>query len=221
MINSNNIIEKLKEHLSIYTDESLSKYLGIHQSTLSGWRKRNTINIELIIEKVNNIDMNWLLYDQELENTDEHSSKKPKKYEVNEMQVEYSSDDRILSKGYTKIPVYHGVSAGSPTQHFDSPKEFIRLDHIVNKNYVGISVNTDEYKGYGFDKGDILLVDTMRTPMNENLVLIEINNSYGMYVYLDIESEIKVKGFNNKEATLFNENMTIVGVVVSKMKKLL
>lgn len=231
MINAKKIIKKLKGNKSLRTDEQLAEYLGVHFTTLSGWKKRNTINIDLIMEKFPGINMNWLLYDEDSENygnefdtfgLDDDQAKDlidevfgTKR--VKEKQESYSSE----KSNYSKIPVYHGVSAGEPTQHYDSPKEFIRLDHIVNKNYVGITVNTSDYKDYGFEKGDILLVDTMRAPMNENLVLIDINNSYGLFVYLDKGKDIEIKNFNDGKINQFDEDMTVIGVVVSKMKKLL
>lgn len=221
MINTSIIIDKLKKFLALKTDTELANYLGIHHSTLAGWKMRETINIDIILEKVNNIDLNWLLYEQEIQIPKKYKSEKPEKIKVNEEPAEYSTRIGDNKKEYTKIPVFHGVSAGKPTQHYDSPKEFIRLDHIVNKNYVGITVNTSDYKDYGFEKGDILLVDTMRAPMNENLVLIDINNSYGLFVYLDKGKEIEIKNFNDGKINQFNEDMTVIGVVVSKMKKLL
>ena len=75
MLNSANIIDKLKEHLDIKTDTDLAKYLELHHSTLAGWRNRNSLNIELILEKVNNIDLNWLLYDHDIEKSNRDYSK--------------------------------------------------------------------------------------------------------------------------------------------------
>lgn len=55
------IINEIKTHLNYKTDTELAEFLGIKQPTISTWRKRNTIDYELIIAKCNDIDANWLL----------------------------------------------------------------------------------------------------------------------------------------------------------------
>lgn len=55
------IINQIKLHLGIKTDSGFAEFLGVKQPTISTWRKRNTIDYDLIITKCNNIDANWLL----------------------------------------------------------------------------------------------------------------------------------------------------------------
>ena len=55
------IINQIKLHLGIKTDSEFAEFLGVKQPTISTWRKRNTIDYDLIITKCNNIDANWLL----------------------------------------------------------------------------------------------------------------------------------------------------------------
>lgn len=55
------IINEIKSHLNYKTDTELADFLGVKQPTISTWRKRNTIDYELIIAKCNDIDANWLL----------------------------------------------------------------------------------------------------------------------------------------------------------------
>ncbi len=54
------IINKLKSHLNIKTDTDFAKFLGIKQNTISSWKKRDTLDYELIISKCDNINANWL-----------------------------------------------------------------------------------------------------------------------------------------------------------------
>lgn len=219
--NVSKIIDKLKEYFNVKTDTDLAKSLGMSVSTVSNWRIRDSINYEIIFQNVKNVDYNWLLFDKEYENQEEFKHEKTENIKVSEEKVEYNTRASEPKKEYIKIPVYHGVGAGNPTEHYDLPKEFIRIDHIVNKNYVGVTVNTADYKDYGFEKGDVLLVDTMRAPKDENLVLIDIDNRYGLFVYLDKGKEIEIKNFNDGKISRFLENMTVVGVVVTKMKHLI
>lgn len=55
------IINQIKLHLGIKTDSEFAEFLGVKQPTISTWRKRNTIDYDLIITKCNDIDANWLL----------------------------------------------------------------------------------------------------------------------------------------------------------------
>ncbi|MDX2284667.1 MAG: helix-turn-helix domain-containing protein [Bacteroidia bacterium] len=57
------IIEKLKDHYAFDSDTQLSNYLGVAQNTLSGWKRRNSADLELIISKCADVDLNWLFRD--------------------------------------------------------------------------------------------------------------------------------------------------------------
>ena len=60
-MNKSLIINEIKSHLNYKTDTELADFLGVKQPTISTWRKRNTIDYELIIAKCNDIDANWLI----------------------------------------------------------------------------------------------------------------------------------------------------------------
>lgn len=55
------ILKELREHLGYNTDTEFATFLGIAQNTISGWKSRNTLDYDLIIQKVDNINANWLL----------------------------------------------------------------------------------------------------------------------------------------------------------------
>ena len=55
------IINLIKLHLGIKTDSEFAEFLGVKQPAISNWRRRNTIDYELIITKCNDINANWLL----------------------------------------------------------------------------------------------------------------------------------------------------------------
>lgn len=58
------IINEIKLYLNIKTDSEFADFLGVKQPTISTWRKRNTIDYELIIAKCNKINGHWLLTGQ-------------------------------------------------------------------------------------------------------------------------------------------------------------
>ncbi|MDK7375944.1 helix-turn-helix domain-containing protein [Weeksella virosa] len=55
------ILNQIKKHLKFKTDTEFADFLGVKQPTISTWRKRNTIDYDLIIAKCDNIDANWLM----------------------------------------------------------------------------------------------------------------------------------------------------------------
>lgn len=55
------ILNKIKSHYKFETGESFASFLGISATTLSGWSRRNTFDIELICSKFTDINANWLL----------------------------------------------------------------------------------------------------------------------------------------------------------------
>lgn len=57
------ILERLKQIKKLKTDADVAKFLNIKPNTLSNWKKRNSYDLEKIITKCaeNNVDLNWLL----------------------------------------------------------------------------------------------------------------------------------------------------------------
>jgi hypothetical protein len=59
--NANFILNRVKLALNISTDTKLSLFLGIDNSTLSSWKKRNSIDYPLIFAKCKHINYDWLI----------------------------------------------------------------------------------------------------------------------------------------------------------------
>lgn len=55
------IIKRLKELLNINSDTELAEKLGIGKSTISNWRKRNSIDYSVIFTLCEHIDLNYLI----------------------------------------------------------------------------------------------------------------------------------------------------------------
>lgn len=60
LLNVQEIVKRAKEFMGFKTDLELAQYLGIARSTLSNWMNRNSIDYPLILEKMKNVDYNWL-----------------------------------------------------------------------------------------------------------------------------------------------------------------
>lgn len=54
------IIEWLKSEADFKTDTQLAEFLGVTQQTISSWRRRETIDYKLVIDKFPAADLNLL-----------------------------------------------------------------------------------------------------------------------------------------------------------------
>ena len=61
------IIEQLKTGLNSKTDKDLCEKIGVPKQTLSGWKSRNSIPLEMIfdISQKFSLDLNWLITGKE------------------------------------------------------------------------------------------------------------------------------------------------------------
>lgn len=119
------IINEIKLHLGIKTDVELADYLGVSQPTISLWRKRNTLDYDLIISKCNNINGHFLITGKGsinlLEKKEEPSFDKQleEKSYVIELQKKYikTLEDQLhKSKLYPETPVVIRSVAEDPTK---------------------------------------------------------------------------------------------------------
>ena len=61
LLNVPEIIKRAKLALGLEKDVELANYLGVSRSTLSNWGARNAIDFPLLLEKMADVDYNWLL----------------------------------------------------------------------------------------------------------------------------------------------------------------
>lgn len=61
LLNVQEIVKRAKMAMDFKTDSALAAYLGVSRSTLSNWCARNSIDFPLLLEKLKDVDYNWLL----------------------------------------------------------------------------------------------------------------------------------------------------------------
>lgn len=61
LFNVSEIVGRAKRVLDLKTDAALASYLGVSRSTLSNWIARNSIDFPLLLERLKEVDYNWLL----------------------------------------------------------------------------------------------------------------------------------------------------------------
>jgi hypothetical protein len=60
-MNKSLILNKIKEHLEMRYDKDLADFLGIKTTTLAMWHSRNTYDVELLFNKCEFLNPEWLL----------------------------------------------------------------------------------------------------------------------------------------------------------------
>ena len=72
LFNVTDIVKRAKEDMGFKTDVELANYLGVSRSTLSNWCARNSIDFPLLLEKMKEVDYNWLLVGKGTPHRDTH-----------------------------------------------------------------------------------------------------------------------------------------------------
>ncbi len=87
-------IKRLKSALKISRDIELAELLGIKQNTISGWKNRNSVDMQLIIKKFPDIDVNYLIKGKK----DEISEVNISNYDisVNDKKMEYTTQKCLV-----------------------------------------------------------------------------------------------------------------------------
>lgn len=55
------MLSRIKKAYGFKTDIQLANFLGVKQNTISAWKKRNSLDLDLIIEKCQDLNLNWIL----------------------------------------------------------------------------------------------------------------------------------------------------------------
>ena len=61
VINVGDIIRRIKEVKGFKSDRQVADSLGVSKATVSNWTSRNSIDFPLVINKLADVDLNWLL----------------------------------------------------------------------------------------------------------------------------------------------------------------
>ena len=91
------ILDRIKASYGFKTDLELSNHLGVAQNTISTWRRRDTCNLELIISKCDDINLNWLFRGEKSHN-ENISEEVPHKYSHEHSDEQQFEIEREITK---------------------------------------------------------------------------------------------------------------------------
>jgi predicted nucleic acid-binding Zn-ribbon protein len=89
--NAIKIIERLKVLFKVKTDTELALRLGVAQSTLASWKKRDSIDYALVIAKCDDGDLNWLFRGDSMEMPQEELEVTQLESEIDAMKAQVQS----------------------------------------------------------------------------------------------------------------------------------
>jgi hypothetical protein len=55
------VLDRIKVAKNLSTDTKLAAFLGLKQSSISTWKSRNSMDIDIVFAKCNDLNMDWLL----------------------------------------------------------------------------------------------------------------------------------------------------------------
>ena len=58
---NNLILNKIKEYKEFRTDAELADFLGVTRQNLSAWRSRNSLNVNILVDRLPELSRVWLL----------------------------------------------------------------------------------------------------------------------------------------------------------------
>lgn len=103
-INVSMIINKLREYAGYSSDKELAIGLGLSPSTISSWRKRNSIDLKIIFNKFPTIDLNWLLKEDDTNTIDILKENIELKDEIKKMDTKINIAQDEYSNTVKSIP---------------------------------------------------------------------------------------------------------------------
>lgn len=116
------IIGRLKVLFCVRTDTELAKELGVHQSTISAWKTRGTLDFALLITKCNGIDWNWLL------DSPNHSSEEEPDHTIlyerdpRDIELLAAKDKTIATQEQLITALQHQIREGSGSMDLGSAR---------------------------------------------------------------------------------------------------
>lgn len=126
--NVSEITHRIKTAYKLPSDAALARFLNVNTSTLANWKRRESLNYDLILEKCSDLDLNWLLRGEGVP--------RPAENEVHDRIAPYV----FRGNSHVRIPIYEGpLGAGAGVDGSDAVVGYGDFVKGWLRNEVGIS----------------------------------------------------------------------------------
>ena len=160
--NANDLIERLKQELSIRKDKELCELLDIKHNTLSTWRKRDSIDFNKVIAlcELKGLDLNFIFFEEDNDGQNQNKPSLPplkQEHFAKEFKIKPLMSSKLINS-YRNIALFIHINQ-HVSEHYN---EIIVTQRLSVKK---LSENTKyifELKSGNFLK-DTLLLDTAKS----------------------------------------------------------
>ncbi|WP_321321525.1 S24 family peptidase [Labilibaculum sp.] len=128
------ILIRLKEALKIGSDAELSRFLEVSKSTLSNWKKRGSIDYDLLFSKCEHLSKDWLLTGQGMQNIADVVAGNTTINEGNKRKYEFVNED---GQEYEKVKTFNVL-----------PIPFVSVNAIAGFGNGEFSIAEQDVKDY-------------------------------------------------------------------------
>ena len=215
---------------------ALASHLGIKPNTISAWKKRNSINYELIFANCANIRKDWLLTGEGEMYAEEKKPSEPVKQPIQDPLNDLKTRIERLEKAQkttpelteeVKIPLYqHAVSAGPACVVSEEIEEYLTVPKKIARHpreTFAVRAAGDSMIGAGIEEGDIVICDS-RTPVKTGCVVIaSLDGAQTLKKIVLDKGAVALIPANHKHdpiAITDNSNLVILGVVIALFRTL-
>lgn len=182
-----NILQRVKIALDIGTDTDLATYLGVHSSTISTWKSRNSLDYESILAICHKFDLDysWILY-----GISSREGGKSTKIDVSlnkKLEETYVNEDqKIYSTEFSPVEYYpqayasagHGLVAEEKAPLYLSFRKYF-ISNTLNasaKDLVVLRVKGDSMEPEIMSDDDILVDRSRNKPRFGPAYLIRLDD---------------------------------------------
>jgi len=163
------ILDRIKIIYQIPTDKELARFLEVKSGTISAWRSRNSINYELIFNKCDNVDFNWLFNTSNIENN---------RYKLSQI----TFDDTYVTIPKLRSSVLTNEGSSSDENNGNYPFIFSRLfirEYLkANPGDLNYCYCTGDSMNPTVRDHDLIIIDkSKKDPVNGAIFIMEIDDT--------------------------------------------
>ncbi|MGD8426883.1 MAG: S24 family peptidase [Balneolaceae bacterium] len=204
----NQLLERIKKAYSLQTDAEVATFLGMKPTTLSMQKNRGKLDLTRIVNKCNDLNLNWLL--------NGHGP-------IRRNQINHISAN--------SIPIY--AEPGESDQSVQENREVLRITLMKGESDLlprGLSFN--DLKGYPVSEdsmaptlteGDIVIIDTRKTTLEDGAIFLLSFDGTVLCRRIQKKSEAQYfihsdnPGYDSFEISGQKDNFKIVGKVIFRI----
>lgn len=155
-------MSRLRIFFKVKTNRAVAERLGVSEQAVSNWKKRQTIDWDLLHNKAAGVDWDWLMTGHE---------SKSSAWKGLDMEVVGTKDP---PKGTTADVMLSPAHCGDAAEIFEGVAAQIDIAKYHNEHTFYVVARGESMTGIGIEEGDMLLIDVEREPKNGNIVLVRI-----------------------------------------------